>query len=81
MSSIQKLIGGAFAFGGDAPFALHQLDANRAAKYLAAAVEAKLTWEDAEEDIRHYLKSQKCTDSFIDSQVARAMPMLKPWLS
>jgi hypothetical protein len=80
MSSVGHLIGGAFA-GLTAPFAMHQLDAVRAAKYLLAAVEAQITWADAEDDIRQYLAGQNCSPSFINGEVARAKPMLEPWLS
>jgi hypothetical protein len=80
MSSVGHLIGGAFAHQ-TAPFALHQLDTERAAKYLLVAVEAKITWADAEDDIRQYLKARNCSPSFIDEEIARAKPMLEPWLS
>ena len=79
MSNVANLIGGAFAFT-TAPFAMHQSDKERAAKYLLGAVQAQLTWADAESDIRQYLTEQNCSPSFIDAEVARAKPFLKSWL-
>jgi hypothetical protein len=80
MSSVGNLIGGAFSHG-TAPFAVHPLDAERAFNYLDAARKAKISWADAEDDIRQYLTGKNCSSSFIDDEVARARPMLKPWLS
>lgn len=80
MSAVKDLICGAFAFGA-AQFGMHQLEAERAAKYLLAAVQNQITWADAEDDIRQYLKAQNCSPLFIDEEIARAKPMLEPWLS
>ena len=79
MSTVYSLIGGGFA-NMTASFAVHPLDRQQAADYLAAAVKADISWNDAEADIRAYLASQGCTASFIQDEVARAKPMLAPWL-
>jgi hypothetical protein len=71
---------GAFG-GGTASFAHHQSDLESAATYLRAAMHARLSWADAEADIREYLTGKKCTPDFIDKQVQIARPFLEPWLS
>lgn len=79
MSSISSLIGGAFAFM-EAPFGLHPRDRERAAEYLVAALEAGLTWADAEQDIRDYGASKGWKPAEVQKQVDRGAKLLRPWL-
>ena len=80
MSPVYELVGGAFAHM-TAHFGVHPLDRRRAAAYLEAAVEANITWADAEQDIREYLAGQGCSSDYIDEEVIRATPYLEPWLT
>jgi hypothetical protein len=48
--------------------------------YLVAAVKAQVSWADAEQDIRDYLTAKNCTAQWINTEVARAKPLLEPWL-
>jgi hypothetical protein len=78
-SSVFHIIGGAFGTA-TAPFAAHDLDRERAASYLLAALQAKLTWEDVEADIHVYLTTHGATPDRIEEEVDRARPLLQPWL-
>jgi len=70
------------AFGpATASLTVHHLDRVRAADYLVAALKAKLTWAEAEADIRAYLAAQGVQPDFIEKEVACARPLLQPWLS
>lgn len=79
MSSVSHLVGAAFS-ASSLIFAEHDSDSEMAVAYLAAAVKDQITWAEAEQDIRDYLQAKGCPQSFIDRQVARARPLLEPWL-
>ncbi len=79
MSEIYDLIAGAFA-GQKAPFAIHPSDTKRAAKYLNAAIEKGVTWNEATEDIRKYLTEQGCSEDYIENEINRAAPFFRPWI-
>lgn len=69
------------AFGGlTADFAVHPIDRKGAVAYLRAALDHNLTWRDAENDVRTYLKERGCGQAHIDEQVERARRLLQPWL-
>lgn len=79
MSAVSHLVGAAFG-AASLIFAEHELDRQSAVAYLDAAVKAQIAWTDAEQDIRDYLQVKGCPQSFVDRQVARARPLLEPWL-
>ena len=79
-STVYNLIAGAFG-PGTAPFAVHQLDRERAAGYLLAALKAHLTWDQVEADIRAYLTEQNATPDRVQEEIGRARQLLRPWLS
>lgn len=76
----EKLVGGGFAYL-TAPFASHHNDQARAIEYLQALIAEQKTWKDAEAQIRAYLSDKGVAANAIDTEVARARPLLEPWLN
>lgn len=74
--SSEELVGGGFAYL-TAPFAVHPNDHVRAMEYLDALVSERKTWGDAEAQIRAYLSGKGVAASVIDTEVARARPLLE----
>jgi hypothetical protein len=64
-----------------APFGVANLDRHHLADYLLAALRARLTWGQAETDIRAYLTAQGAAPDRIEEAVYLVRPLLQPWLS
>jgi hypothetical protein len=65
---------------GTAQFGVSNIDRERVADYLLAALKTHLTWDQAEADIRACLTAQGATPDRIDDQVDLIRPLLQPWL-
>jgi hypothetical protein len=62
---------------GTGPSTVHRLDLERLAGYLLAAVQAQLTPDQAEADIRAYLTAQGAAPGRIEQEVSRVRPLLQ----
>lgn len=75
----ENLLPGCFA-AGTAPFAQHAGDRQSAFNYLECCIQNQVSWDDAQEQIRVYLKRQNCNGQTIREQVERARSYLEAWL-
>ena len=64
-----------------APFGVDALDRHHLAEYLLAALKARVTWAQAEADLRTYLTAQGVAPDRIEEAVDLVRPLLQPWLS
>ena len=63
-----------------APFAVPELNRERALKYLECCYQQGLSWEDARQQIEVCLQQRGVPHQGIVRQLQLAKPLLQPWL-
>jgi hypothetical protein len=63
-----------------APLAVPELNRERTLRYLECCYQQGLSWDDAKQQIQELLQQRGVLHQGIVRQLARAKPLLQPWL-